>query len=73
MAICNKIDGPKGCYIKSNKTEEDEYSKIHLYVKSRNKANNQNKTETDSWIQRTNWWSPKGRQKEGLDEIGEGD
>jgi len=46
---------------------------IHLYMESRNKTNNQNKTETDSGIQRTNWWSPKGRQRAGLDEIGEGD
>ena len=30
-------------------------------------------TEIDSRIQRTNWWLPKGRQREGLGEIGEGD
>ena len=67
------MDRPKGYYIKSNKTDKDKYCMIHLYVESRNKANNQNKTETDSRIQRTNWWLPKGRQRDGLDEIGEGD
>ena len=70
FAICNKMDGPRGYYVKSNKTEKDKYCMIHLHVESRNKANNQNKTETDSWMQRTNWWLPNGRQREGRDETG---
>ena len=32
--------------------------------------NKHNKTETVSWIQRTNRWLPEGR---GVKEIGEGD
>ena len=34
--------------------------------------NKHNETETDSQIQRKNWWSPKGRGV-GMSEICEGD
>ena len=34
---------------------------LHLYVESKNKTNEQILTEeTDSWIQRTNWWLQRG-------------
>ena len=31
-----------------------------------------NRRETDSHVQRTNWWSPLGREKQGRGQVGEG-
>ena len=39
----------------------------------KNKTNKQNKTETESQIQGTNWWLPEGQGMEGRDEIGKGE
>ena len=39
----------------------------------KNKASKQHKTETESQLQKTNWWLPKGREGGGVDKIHNGD
>ena len=68
IIVCNNMGGPGGNYAKWNKSERGRQTlKFHLYVepKKTKQMNKQCKTETESWIQRTNTmdtpWGGRGR------------
>ena len=57
---------------KESDTTEQLNNSNHLYVKSKKQMNQHNKTDTESQIQRTNSWLPRGRGWE-MREIHEGE
>lgn len=47
-----------------NQTKKNKYAYFYLYVDSKKQMNKKTKTETNSQIQRTKRWFPKGREVE---------
>ena len=63
LTICDYINGPRGYNAKRNKSDKDNYHMISLVC---GKTKWTNKTETESQMQKTNWWLPEGRRPGGL-------
>ena len=77
-AMCNNMDGPRGCYAKWNKSVRERqtpYDFIHRW-NLRNKTNEQRKkrqTKKNRHLTIENKWLPEGGRWCCMGEIGEGD
>ena len=67
LAICNNRNGPKGYLLIATSQRNTNTVWFYLYVGSKKINDTQqvssNRTERNSQTQKTNWWSPEGRER----------
>ena len=70
MPIAAKWKNLKLIILSKIQTEKDKYYRYHLYMESENNTNESiYKTEANSQSQKTNFWLPKRKEREG-DNLG---